>query len=198
MEYGWHFVKKDYTLMHDMEGVKVEVGRTYRVDPPLSICERGLHACLKILDALFYALGPVACWVRLDGEILTGYDKLCATERTVLAMGDVSRVLHELGLWYAEEIRPSGLVDPDVETTVINTKRRWLAGEIDDQELQALRGHLNRGYLSWIADSNPLFSTYVIRMVRPGGVIWRKVNQRLETAVRESLGLEPMVRSTSA
>ena len=88
---GWHFASADLRLGHGDER-EIRVGETLTVEPPIELCERGLHASVRPLDALNYASGPIACRVRLSGLLIAGEDKAVATERTVLGMVDGERV----------------------------------------------------------------------------------------------------------
>ena len=88
---GWHFLPQDGRLyglgqLPESKRVLVEAGQTYHVELPLVLCEHGLHASKRALDALQYAPGPIICRVRLAGDILEDTDKACATERLVLWM----------------------------------------------------------------------------------------------------------------
>ena len=95
---GWHFVREDRRLGYG-DGRVVEVGETLTVEGPLEMCQHGLHASVRALDALRYAPGPIACRVRLSGEVLgptaEHSDKACATERTVIAMVDSTDLLRD-------------------------------------------------------------------------------------------------------
>jgi hypothetical protein len=94
--YGWHFLAADRHLGYE-DGRPVAVGETLTVEGPLVMCKQGLHASPRATDALGYAPGPVACYVRLSGDVLEPTakhpDKMCATERTVLAMVDATPIL---------------------------------------------------------------------------------------------------------
>ena len=93
---GWHFVREDRRLGYG-DGREVKMGETLTVEGPLEMCQHGLHASVRALDALQYAPGPIACRVRLSGEVLgptdEHSDKACATERTVIAMVDATDIL---------------------------------------------------------------------------------------------------------
>ena len=84
---GWHFARADLRLGHGDER-EIRVGETLTVEPPIELCERGLHASVRPLDALKYASESIACRVRLSGQVIAGEDKAVATERTVLVMVD--------------------------------------------------------------------------------------------------------------
>jgi len=91
-ELGWHFARAGNRLNYD-DGRPIIIGETHTVQGQLKLCEWGLHASKRILDALQYAPGPVIYRVRLSGEILVGNDKMCATERTYLWGYDATEIL---------------------------------------------------------------------------------------------------------
>jgi hypothetical protein len=135
--YGWHFVQADRTLAHS--GEPVEVGRTYRVEPPLKLCERGLHGSLRLIDALGYARSSVLTRCSFSGEIIHGDDKLVASERTVLWMGDIAPILHEGACVFAEQALRLIPNPAPRSVAAIAAKRAWLRGEITGEELAAAR-----------------------------------------------------------
>lgn len=136
---GWHFVKEDH---YTGEGnILVKPGQKLHVDPPIKLCKRGLHWSRRALDALKYAPGPVACRDQVSGEVLEGDDKAVATDRECLWMVDATQTLHEFACWYAEQAllreREAGR-EPDPRSwAAIEAKRKWLKGEIDDNQLDA-------------------------------------------------------------
>src|SRR3990172_11393216 len=91
---GWHFLPADGRLGWGSCEV-VEAGRTYRAKGPLVLCENGMHASRRAIDALPYAPGPVVSRVELLGERLDAADKACARERSVLWLAGATPVLHE-------------------------------------------------------------------------------------------------------
>jgi hypothetical protein len=99
----WHFLNEDRRLANG-DGRKVKVGETYRVEGQPQLCHRGLHASKRLIDALFYAPGPVLCKVQLGGVVVHGDDKAVATERTVLAMADVTDILRAFARKTAAEV----------------------------------------------------------------------------------------------
>ena len=123
------------------DGREVRVGETLTVDGPIILCEQGLHASRRVLDALGFAPGPILCRVELSGTVVEGADKLAASARTVVAMGDVSHALHEFACRCAERAleqeRAAGR-EPDPRSwAVVAAKRAWLRGELDDAGLHA-------------------------------------------------------------
>src|SRR5690606_26484179 len=134
---AWHFLAENKRLGYGDRRL-VRVGHTFRCDPDrIALCDYGFHASVKALDAIYYARGPIACRVEMGGLIIRGDDKIVASERTVLAMVDATRILHEFACWCAE--RALRLVDdPDPRSlAAIEAKRKWLRGEIMDAELGA-------------------------------------------------------------
>jgi hypothetical protein len=135
---AWHWVSADKMTRYAPR-VPVIVGETLRVDPPVVLCERGLHASVRALDALQYALGPIICRVQLGGEIKHGDDKLVSTERTVLWMYDATNVLHEFACRSAETALLIAQVEDARCWGAIEVKRAWLRGEASDSDLAAAR-----------------------------------------------------------
>ena len=142
---GWHFLPDDGRLwgggeLPESRRTKVEAGATYRVDGAIILCERGLHASRRAIDALRYAPetnGAVVCRVRLGGTIVEGNDKACASERTVLWMADATRTLHEFAIWCAEGALKTATVTDERCWGALEAKRRWLDGQATNDELAA-------------------------------------------------------------
>ena len=110
-DYYWHFcpVDADGTprLGHG-DGREVRVGETLTVDGVIELCEHGLHACERILDALKYVSSRSAlCRVTLGGTIVHDIDKYVARERTVVAMlsaEETDALLREFARWCALQV----------------------------------------------------------------------------------------------
>ena len=133
---AWHFLPDDGRLRYPPHD-KVEVGVTLKIEGSPVLCERGFHASIRAIDAVYYAPGALVCRVRLGGEIIHGDDKLVATERTVLWMADATNALHECACLFAEEaLRAAKVNDPRCHAA-IDAKRKWLRVEIDDDALSA-------------------------------------------------------------
>ena len=122
---------------------KIEAGKTYRVKGPPVLCEHGLHASARLIDALRYATPNTkyVSVVELGGTVVLDTDKAVATQRTVLKMADVAHTLHEFACWCAERAlkaeRKAGR-EPDKRSwEAIRVKRRWLKGEATNKELAA-------------------------------------------------------------
>jgi hypothetical protein len=156
---GYHFLAADRHTRRAYgypPPVLVEAGQTLTESRPLVMCQVGLHASVRALDALQYAPGPVVCRVRLGGQILAAADKHCASQRTCLAMADAATVLHEFACWCAEialQAERAAGREPDPRSwAAIEAKRAWLRGEIDDQALAAARAVAWAA--AWVAAGN--------------------------------------------
>lgn len=84
----------------------VTVGETITVEGTPVLCQHGLHASARIIDALEYCPeGEVAlCRVELGGEVLHDTDKSVAQTRTIIAMLPVEKtnaILREFARWCA-------------------------------------------------------------------------------------------------
>ena len=133
---AWHFLSEDKRLGYG-DGRLVEVGQTLECEGEPALCSNGMHGSVRLIDAVYYASGPIVCRVEIEGDVIEGEDKLCGRRRTVLWMLDATRLLHEFACTCAEDAL--ALVEqPDARSvTVIAAKRRWLRGEITDEELDA-------------------------------------------------------------
>jgi len=136
---AWHFLTEDRRLGNG-DGRLVVVGETLEsADQPV-LCQSGMHASARAMDALIYAPGPVVCRVVLLGDVVFGNDKLVATHRSCIAMDDASDLLHEFSCWCAEsalthwEKRNKKKADKR-SWYAIKTKRQWLSGKASDEEL---------------------------------------------------------------
>lgn len=98
--YGWHTLGSNGLI--NRLNIPAVIGETLTIDNdnPLSACKNGFHACQSPMDALKFN-GPILCYVRLSGEIQECYltlpllrqPMMVASQRTVLAMMNVSRIL---------------------------------------------------------------------------------------------------------
>ena len=135
---GWHWIRQDRTLR---TGEIVQAGRVYRAEGPLVMCENGVHASRRALDALAYAPGPIICRVALRGEIVHDTDKSVARERRVLWLANATTILHEFAVTVATEALHRAeargeSVDPRL-WRALDVKQRWLRGLATNEELDA-------------------------------------------------------------
>ena len=98
---AWHWVADTRKL----RGGKALVdGKTYAHNGNLHICESGLHASIKIRDALIYAPGPIVCRVECSGRLEEGGDKLVCSRRKVLWSLDATTALRVYARWCASQV----------------------------------------------------------------------------------------------
>src|SRR3989304_3127123 len=137
---GWHFLPGDKRLRYGTREV-VEVGRPVKIAGKLALCEWGLHASRRAIDALAYA--PMdsaklyACRVRLGGELIESQDKAVASEREVLWMVDATKALHLFACRVAEDAFTKYGNGDTRSLAAIQAKRDWLEGKITSEELKA-------------------------------------------------------------
>ena len=94
----YHFVrvnKDEQPYLGYNDNRIVTVGETITVGGTPVLCQHGLHASARIIDALEYCPeGDVAlCRVELGGEVLHDTDKSVATSRTIIAMLDETQTV---------------------------------------------------------------------------------------------------------
>ena len=97
---AWHFVGD---TLRDGRPVPAD-GETLIHTGPLFLCESGLHASIRLLDALEYAPSATLCRVRCDGKIIQDQDKLVCTKRTILWRIDATDILREFARWCALQV----------------------------------------------------------------------------------------------
>ena len=100
---AWHFLANDRRFGHD-DGNIAAPGYVYSVEGPIKLCEWGLHASERAIDALQYAPGNMIGRVVLSGEIIRGDDKLVATHREYLWIADAEETLRSFTRWSALQV----------------------------------------------------------------------------------------------
>ena len=107
---AWHFCKGERLR----DGQTLTKGKTYEYQGKLELCYSGLHASLKILDALRYAPGNTICRVECSGHILESFDKLVCSKRKVLWYIEGEKILRKFARLCALDVahlwKPSELV----------------------------------------------------------------------------------------
>lgn len=86
---AWHFVDE---ILKDGRPVPAD-GERLTHDGPVSLCEGGLHASERVLDALKFAPGNVICRVECDAVGERQADKFVCGARTILWRLDGEEVL---------------------------------------------------------------------------------------------------------
>jgi hypothetical protein len=190
---AWHFLPADRCTRYSRRPVRA--GQTIIVHTrkrPLELCVWGLHACVRAIEALSYAPGPIACLVELGGEIIQDKDKVVATRRKCLGMGDATQVLYTFACDVAE--RALGRTeDPDPRSlAAVETRRRWLRGEATDAELSAAWSAARSAARSaaesaaWSAAENAAWGA---AENAAWGSAWSRMNDDLEQRLRTLLGV---------
>ena len=108
-DHYYHFVrvnKDGQAYLGNNDNRIVTVGEPVTVEGEPILCEHGLHASKRILDALEYCpVGNVAlCRVTLGGTVIHDDDKSVAQTRTIIAMLPVEKtnaILREFARWCA-------------------------------------------------------------------------------------------------
>ena len=135
---GWHFLQDDRRFRWGTREIVIP-SKTYTAEGPLKMCQNGMHASKRIIDALQYAPGAIVCRVILEGELIHDSDKSVGRKRTVLWMLDATNILHEFACRCAESALKS-IDDPDPRSfAAIKAKRDWLKGKITNKELSVAR-----------------------------------------------------------
>ena len=134
----WHFLLADGKTRFEPRQ-RVEVGQTLIFDGKPILCEQGLHASRRAMDALKYAPGPIVCRVELSGTVRHDTDKSVAIRRKCLWMMDATTLLHEFACDAAEGALLLADVTDRRSWVAIEVKRAWLRGEATDKELAAAR-----------------------------------------------------------
>ena len=86
---AWHFTGT--TLLSGAPIPNIGVRLTH--DGALVMCNSGLHASVRAIDALQYTHGHFVHRVRCEGEIIHGDDKLVCRERTIMWSADAESTL---------------------------------------------------------------------------------------------------------
>ena len=138
---GWHFLNENGRTGYGNR--KPVPGATMHCHGELVLCQNGLHASKRAIDALHYATGSIIQRVELVGERRDESDKSCARSRGCLWIADATRTLHEFALWCGEVAldaeREAGRKPDARSVEVLAVKRRWLDGLATDAELDAAR-----------------------------------------------------------
>ncbi len=139
---AWHCINTTRTLGYG-DGRKVVAGKTLTVKRPddIALCNYGLHASERLIDALSHAREPIVCRVELSGNVLHGDDKLVASKRKCLWIVDATHALRLWACWCAERAlkleRKAGR-EPDARSwKAIEVTSKYLNGKAQVDELIA-------------------------------------------------------------
>ena len=133
---AWHFIQTRGKLRDGSAAQE----RGLEVSPVApQICESGLHASVRALDALTYAPGSIIRRVRVYGDLQTQGDKVCGLHREVLWTADATSALRLFAADCAESVFEF-IKDEESKLTAawsIGAARRFARGEADEEELAA-------------------------------------------------------------
>ena len=135
---AWHFIETRGKLRDGSAAQE----RGLEVSPVIPrICESGLHASVRALDALCYAPGSIIRRVRVYGDLQSEDDKVCGSHREVLWTADATSALRLFAADCAESV--FGFIKDEkaqwAAALAISTARRSARGEADKEELAAAR-----------------------------------------------------------
>jgi hypothetical protein len=89
---AWYFSNKDCKLRYD-DGRLIEAGITHTVKSTPKLCNRGLHASERVIDALKHAPNSYIWFVNVSHKVDKGDDKICGQRRKYYWGFDASDVL---------------------------------------------------------------------------------------------------------
>ena len=108
MQAFW-FSRDDHKLGYDDDG-KVRVGTTHTIKGTPILCRRGLHASVRLIDALRYTPVTTLYLVGISGRVLKDTDKIVGTKRKYLKRFDAEKLLRAFARKQAlvniEKIKP--------------------------------------------------------------------------------------------
>ena len=152
IERGWHFLRSDGALGYgdgripaDGEWVRAKPDEHHEV--PV-LCEHGMHASRRLIDALDYAPGPMLCRVEVRGNIVLGDDKLAGMERRILWRIDGENVLRDFArrcaldvvhLWDAPDVVVRYLKTGDPDLRAAAWAAAWAAARAAARAVQSRR-----------------------------------------------------------
>ena len=123
---GWHFCKtvNGKPVMRDGTPAKHR-GETETYDGEVKLCERGLHASERAVDALGYSPGNYCRRVELDA--MPDGDKAVGNNRKILGEVDATKIILK---WCAEEaINAVEQYLPQDEDSIAAALLAWLSAE---------------------------------------------------------------------
>ena len=127
----WHFLPNDGVVPR--LNVKATKGLKLHHEGKVELCASGLHASVKLMDALGFAPGSILERVRVSGTILTDTDKLVASDRETLWIGNVEKELRLFACDEAEAAlkaeRKAGREPHQDSWNAVKVTRDWVAGK---------------------------------------------------------------------
>ena len=115
-----------------------KVGEWLEHEGPIKMCETGLHASRRIIDALQYAPGPWCAVVEIE-EAQEQEDKLVCRKRKIIKIANVEKVLREFAVQCAVMAMERAGVTEEACWQAVDIKIAWLEGCATDEDLDAAR-----------------------------------------------------------
>jgi len=167
---AWHFVGG---TLRDGRPVPAD-GEWLEHDGALVMCESGLHASIRLIDALQYAPGVTICRVECAGDMEHDDDKLVAMRRRIAWRIDGEAVLRAFSRWCALQV--AHLWDmPDVVRLYLETGDESLRDAARDAAGTASWDAA--GAVAWDAARDAAWDA-----------AWDEQNEQLERMVEEARG----------
>ena len=139
---AWHVVNEDFTLNYDLSDVEVCPGLELEYDGELELCRSGLHASVRLLDALLYGNSGVICRVEVGENYIESSDKLVSDYRKVIAVADCTEILQQFAIEVAEDVLHIFETEYPNDTrprAAIEAAKAYLLNELSLKELNAAR-----------------------------------------------------------
>jgi len=106
---AFYFSRKDKRLRYG-DNRTIRTGLTHKVKGEIKLCNNGLHASVRLIDALKYAPDSYLWLVDVPSGCHVGKDKLCGSSRTYLSGFNAEKLLREFARKQAliniEKIKP--------------------------------------------------------------------------------------------
>lgn len=140
---AWHWLRKskkgNLLLRNGRKAPAIGVPLEYK--GRVKMCESGLHASRRAIDALGYIPdeATVLCRVRCKDVVAEGDNKLVCRKRTIVQTFNCEKLLHEFACRCAERALTRAKVTDERSWNAIKVKRAWLKGEATDAELASAR-----------------------------------------------------------
>lgn len=147
---AWHFLNNERKLGYS-DNHTIEVGQTYSCKfpytydgityPKPTLCKAGMHASIKVIDALNYAPGSIITLVEVSGDVQIGEDKITGKHRKVIRIADATNVLFEFSCIVAENaldlVEKNGGKTDERSYAAIKARRDFQKKLITKDELSA-------------------------------------------------------------
>jgi hypothetical protein len=174
---AWFFCSDDRRLRFDDNRPIVD-GETLAVDCEPVLCYQGLHASVRLRDALSYAPGLVLCRVTIGGQVVEGVDKLAGQTRRV-EWSLPSKVVRESVVKYAEWCSDKAIAAAVTDYYSVEVKN--YLQRVVRHNAEAVREHPDAAfvasYATWVASyAAEVIAAEVIALSSLGaGYIFRSV-----------------------